>query len=93
MREEPVVVRGAMAFGLKPIAQAMHRHGLIETLWGDGPTDGLGAMVGAWWCQVQANQRGVSLREVDLMREIIGYNEVDARLVARSIQPPCRAGR
>ena len=36
MWAEPVVVRGALAFGLKAVAKALHRHGLIKTSWGDG---------------------------------------------------------
>lgn len=54
MRKEPVVVRCALGFGLKAIAKALHAHGLITTSWRSGPTDGLGAMVGAWWCEEQA---------------------------------------
>ena len=42
MREEPIVVRGALGFGLKAVANAMHSHGLIATNWGDSPVDGLG---------------------------------------------------
>src|SRR5690606_19087247 len=34
-RAEPVVVRGALSFGLKAVAKALHSHGLIETSWGD----------------------------------------------------------
>ncbi|MCH7666510.1 MAG: hypothetical protein IH936_11355 [Acidobacteria bacterium] len=85
MREEPVVVRGAMGFGLKAIAKAMHGYGLIETLWGEGPTDGLGAMVGAWWCQDEAVHRDVAFAELDLMREIVHYNEVDCRVMMEVI--------
>ena len=33
MRKEPVVVRGALGFGLKSIAKALHEHGLIATIW------------------------------------------------------------
>ncbi|MBI2755371.1 MAG: hypothetical protein HYX52_01550 [Chloroflexi bacterium] len=50
VRAEPVAVRGAFNFGLKSIVKGMHAAGLIETTWTDGPTDGLGAMIGAWWC-------------------------------------------
>ncbi len=53
-----MTVRGAFDFGLKSIAKAMHAAGLIETTWGDGPTDGLGAMVGAWWCDAEAARVG-----------------------------------
>ncbi len=80
-REEPVTVRGAFGFGLKPIAKAMKQHGLIETTWGDGPTDGLGAMVGAWSCEAEAAAQGVSMAMLPLMNEIAKYNEVDCRVM------------
>ena len=86
IRKEPVVVRGAHAFGLKPIAKALHSHGLIETLWEDGPTDGLGAMVGAWWCELQARAEGKKLRDIDLMEQILRYNEVDCRVMMEAIR-------
>jgi hypothetical protein len=38
-------------------------------------------MVGAWSAAAEARQRGVSLREVELMREIEHYNEVDCRMM------------
>ncbi len=82
MKEQPVTVRGAFAFGLKAIAKAMHAHGLIQTLWSDGPADGLGAMVGAWWCHREASRRGAAMTDLDLMREIERYNEVDCKVMA-----------
>lgn len=85
VRHEPVVVRGAMAFGLKAFARALHQHKLIETVWSDGPTDGLGAMVGAWWCEDVSRRLGTSLGEVPLMQEIARYNEVDCRVIKETI--------
>lgn len=82
IKAQPVTVRGAFGFGLKAIARAMHAHGLIDTLWSDSATDGLGAMVGAWWCHHEAARLGVSMREIDLMKEIEAYNEVDCRVMA-----------
>jgi hypothetical protein len=81
VKAEPLIVRGAMGFGLKAIAKALHGHGLIATSWDDGPADGLGAMVGAWWCAEEAARSGVSMRELDLMQEIERYNEVDCRVM------------
>ena len=81
MRSEPVVVRGAMNFGLKSVARAMKSHGYIETTWQDGPTDGLGAMVGAWWSAGEAKRLGVDMTQVDLMGEIQRYNEVDCKVM------------
>ncbi|MSQ35698.1 MAG: hypothetical protein EXR63_00935 [Dehalococcoidia bacterium] len=86
MQEEPVVIRGAMAFGLKAVAKALHSHGLIDTLWGDGPADGLGAMVGAWWSYEAAAQAGTPVAEVDLMQKIIAYNEVDCRVMWEAVR-------
>ncbi len=82
VKAQPVTVRGAFGFGLKPIAKAMHATGLIATKWGDGPTDGLGAMIGAWWCDAEAAKRGVELRELDLFQQVEAYNEVDCRVMA-----------
>ncbi|MGZ3586937.1 MAG: hypothetical protein ACXVAP_06790 [Candidatus Limnocylindrales bacterium] len=82
VRAEPVTVRGAFNFGLKSIAKAMHVAGLIETSWSDGPADGLGAMIGAWWCDGEAARVGGSMRTQELMAEIGRYNEVDCRVMA-----------
>lgn len=81
IKAEPVVVRGSMAFGLKAVANAMHAHGFIETRWGDGPADGMAAMVGAWRCAHDARQRGVPMGEHPLMGPIRDYNEVDCRVM------------
>jgi predicted RecB family nuclease len=81
VKPEPVVVRGAMAFGLKAVARAMRQHGCIQTEWTDGPADGLGAMVGAWSCAEEAAAAGVRLLDVPLMQDIGHYNEVDCRVM------------
>lgn len=80
-KTEPVVVRGAMGFGLKAVAKAMHGNGLIATSWGDSKVDGLGAMVGAWRCDTEARESGKSMVETALMGEIVAYNEVDCRVM------------
>ena len=81
VKRETVVVRGALSFGLKAFAKALHGHGLIETSWGDSQVDGLGAMVGAWACDAEARERGVPMTDVGLMHEIAEYNEVDCRVM------------
>ena len=82
VRAEPVTVTGAFNFGLKAIAKGMHAAGLIATTWGDGPTDGLGAMVGTWAAARQAGASGALLSAHPLMVEIARYNEVDCRVMA-----------
>ena len=79
---EPVVVKGAFAFGLKQIARAMQAHGLIATAWGEGLADGAGAMAGAWSAAAEARARGRRLSESAVMTEIGRYNEVDCRVMA-----------
>ncbi len=86
IKAEPVVVRGAFAFGLKVVAQAMYNHRFIETLWEDGPADGLGAMAGAWWCNDEAKKLGVPLQEIDLMQSIQKYNEVDCKVMMEIVR-------
>ncbi len=83
---EPVVVRGSLEFSLKPFAKALKSHGLIATEWGDGPTDGLGAMTGAWWCDDEASKLGKHLGDVDLMQRIAAYNEVDCKTMMEIVQ-------
>jgi hypothetical protein len=82
VRAEPVVVRGALGFGLKKVGKAMHALGLIETEWTDGVADGTGAMAGAWTAANEAERTGVSLEEIDAMREVGRYNEIDCRVMA-----------
>ena len=74
-------VRGAFSFGLKAVAKALYSHGHITTDWAAGPTDGMGAMVGAWSCAVEAVERGCTLPETDLMQEIAQYNVVDCKVI------------
>lgn len=85
VKQEPVLVRDAMGFGLKAIAKALHSHGAIQTSWEDGPGDGLGAMVGAWSCQTEAKRIGVTLPELDMMKDIRAYNEVDCHVMEEAI--------
>ena len=86
MLEEPIVVRGALGFGLKAVANAMHSHDLIETDWADSPIDGLGAMVGAWRCDEKAQKMGMPMTSLPLMDEIVRYNEVDCKVMMEIVR-------
>ena len=86
VRKEPVVVRGSLGFGLKALANALHSQGLIETSWEDSPIDGLGAMVGAWQCDEEAEQRGIAMTSLPLMAEIIRYNEIDCKVMMEIVR-------
>jgi hypothetical protein len=82
VQAEPLVVRGAFSFSLKPIARSLHALGHIQTNWGEGLADGAGAMAGAWNAAVEAKRKGVTLGATDVMGEIARYNEVDCRVMA-----------
>ena len=82
VQAEPLVVRGAFSFSLKPIARSLHALGHIQTHWGDGLADGAGAMAGAWNAATEAKRRGVPLGATEVMAEIARYNEVDCRVMA-----------
>ena len=86
IKAEPVVVRGAHGFGLKAVTGALSRLGLVDVSWDEGPADGLGAMVGAWWCQQQIEDGRVErLSDVGLMRQIRAYNETDCEAIMRIV--------
>ena len=86
MREEPIAARGALAFGLKPVAKAIRGLGLIETDRGDSQVDGFGAIVDAWSRQKEARDRGVSMAELPLMREIAEYNHIDCKAMMEIVR-------
>lgn len=85
VRKEPVVVRGALGFGLKAFARALYSLGLIHTNWADGLGDGLSAMVAAWHCADEAALADVGMDELPLMQEVARYNEVDCRVMQEII--------
>ena len=86
MRKEPVRIEGAKGLGLKAVARAMKRQRLIDSTWDDDSNlDGLGAMVGACWAADEARRLGVSLEEIDLVREIVRYNEIDCKVMMEVI--------
>jgi len=81
-RDEPVVVRGSLSFGLKAIAKAMKSHNMITTQWGEGPySDGSSAMLGAYHASREALSKGISMRDTPQMKEIVKYNEVDCKVM------------
>ena len=86
VRKEPVVVRGALGFGLKAVATSMYSHGFIDTRWNAGVADGLGAMAGAWTSARDAVERGCALTEMELMEEIGNYNEVDCKVMMEIVR-------
>lgn len=82
-RKEPILVPGALGFGLKTIARAMHARGCIDVIWDEGPGDGLGAMVGAWRAYARCN--GKPVQSDPAMQGIIKYNAIDCQTMQQII--------
>lgn len=81
-RDEPIVVKGCLNFGLKDVAKSMKSHGLISSDWPAGPySDGSTAMLGAHHASKEAAAKGISMRDTPQMKEIIKYNEVDCKVL------------
>jgi len=72
-RKEPIVVKGAFAFGLKDIASAMQSHGMISATIESNCMSGLEASVYAWESYKTGNK--------DIMRDIEKYNEFDVKVL------------
>lgn len=82
IKTEPVVIQGCLDFGLKSIASEFYRKSFIDTEWKDGPTGGLQAMVGAWFCSRESKRLGIPMSDLELMREIADYNNVDCKVIS-----------
>jgi len=76
-RSEPIVIRGCFKFGLKNIAKAMRKHGMIRASIGSSCNSGMMAMVKAWKCYQTSSQPATS----DIMLDIATYNEFDCKVL------------
>ena len=88
MKNQPIVVKGALDFGLKSIAKAMKDHNMIESSW---PSDtncsnGMGAMVTAYNCYKDSRLKGISMNQLPAMKDITAYNEIDCKVVMEIIR-------
>jgi predicted RecB family nuclease len=71
--KEPIVIKGAVNFSLKNIARAMFNHSMINTIWTSDIINGFGAMMEA--INYYKNN------DVDIINNIIKYNEVDCKVM------------
>jgi hypothetical protein len=81
--KEPVCVNGSLKLGLKPLAKAMYKHKLIDTIWDNNSicNNGLDAMFEAKRCNNDAISRNISMIELPELKEIIKYNETDCKVL------------
>lgn len=82
-KHEPIVIAGCMSFGLKDVANAMRKHGLIESGWdvNSSCVDGQGAMVVAQKAHLKAIKRGVKFSSLPIVQDIIRYNQIDVKVL------------
>ena len=81
-KEKPIVVKGALGFGLKEIVGAMHKHGLVKTSYASSSVaDGADAMVQARKAEQEAKEQGISIHLTPTMKGIQSYNEIDCRVL------------
>ena len=78
-KQEPIVIKDCFKFGLKPIAKAMYKHGLIHTKLESECSSGMTAMVKAWNCYKDSDNSNPSTCSV--MQDIAKYNKFDVSVL------------
>jgi len=74
---EPIVIKDCFKFGLKDIAKAMKKHGLIKTELESDCVSGLSAMISAYRCyQTEPNPE-----KCKIMKDIEKYNKFDVSVL------------
>lgn len=73
----PIVVKDCFKFGLKKIAKAMKKHGLIKTSLESDCDSGMTAMTKAW----KAYNTYDNPVDCDIMKDIAKYNEFDTKVL------------
>lgn len=82
MRNEPIVMRGALSFGLKAIVKSMKENGLIDIEYDtNGCSNGIEAMADAVKIYRSGGFSKANPENWKKMNEIIAYNEVDCKAV------------
>ncbi len=76
-RKEPIVMKGLFKFGLKEVAAAMRRHGMIDTVIESDCSSGMTACVRAWECYATSTNPS----ENAVMNDIGRYNEFDTKVL------------
>ena len=76
-QEEPIVIKDCFKFGLKAIASAMRKHGMIATQNESDCGNGATAMIKAW----ETYRNSEDPKNSNEMKEIIKYNEFDCKVL------------
>lgn len=71
-KSEPIAIKGALKFGLKDIANAMHENKMIKTKWEDN-MDGLSSMIEAIKYYKNNDKK--------IINRIKNYNQIDCKVI------------
>lgn len=84
---EPIVVKGCLSYGLKYIAKSFYDHGFIKTTWDKDSScsNGLGASLGAFRVSKDCLDNSISIKNTNIIKNIIKYNEVDCKVLEEII--------
>lgn len=75
---EPIVIKGALKYSLKHIANVLYKNKIIKTTWdNNGCSNGLIAMIYA----NEIYEKGEDVYKNEKMKEIIKYNEIDCKVL------------
>lgn len=86
-KEYPIVVKGALGFGLKEVVKAMHSHGMIQCSYGESSVgDGSDAMVIANRAAKEARAQGIAVNNSPSMKRIEQYNEIDCKVMMEIVR-------
>lgn len=74
---EPIVIKGALNYSLKTVANAMYSHGMISTIWSESKcNNGLDAMYLAH--TIYEKKNNVTQKD---FKDIVIYNEIDCKVL------------
>jgi hypothetical protein len=76
-QNEPIVIKDCFKFGLKAVAKAMRKHGMISTQMESECDSGMAAMVNAW----NAYRENEDPVGSDIMKDIAKYNAWDCKML------------
>jgi hypothetical protein len=82
-KDEPIIIRGAMNFGLKSIVASFYDNGFIKTRWQQDSdiTNGMNALIYAYQAHLECVKTETNMPDTHIIQEIIKYNEVDVRVI------------
>jgi putative phage-type endonuclease len=82
-KDEPIVTRGSVNFGLKSVVGAFYDNGFINTRWPQDSaiTNGMNALIYAYQAHLECVKTGANMRDTTIIHEITQYNEVDVRVI------------